>query len=37
MTGHLTRTRFNRCIVGAISMLVLTCAVIFGIARWLVA
>ena len=36
MTGHLTRSRFNRCIVGATSMLVLSGAVIFGVARWLV-
>jgi hypothetical protein len=37
MTGHLTRSRFNRCIVGALSMLVVTSAVIFGVARWLAA
>jgi hypothetical protein len=37
MTGHLTRGRFNRCIAAAISLLILTCAVIFGVARWLVA
>jgi hypothetical protein len=35
MTGHLTRSRFNRCIAGIISMMVLTCVVIFGLARWL--
>jgi hypothetical protein len=37
MTGHLTRSRFNRCIFGAVSMLVLAWAVIFSVARWLVA
>src|SRR6266851_5731150 len=30
MSGHFTRNRLNRCIVGAVSLLVLTCIVIFG-------
>lgn len=33
MSGHLTRHRLQRCIVGAVSLLVLTCIAIFGVAR----
>jgi len=37
MSGHFTRDRLNRCIVGAVSLLVLTCILIFGVARHFVA
>jgi hypothetical protein len=37
MTGHLTRNRLRRCIAGAVSLLILTCIVIFGVARHFVA
>jgi hypothetical protein len=37
MSGHFTRNRLNRCIAGAVSLLVLTCIVIFGVARHFVA
>jgi hypothetical protein len=37
MTGHLTRNRLQRCIIGAVSMLVLTCIAIFGVALHFVA
>jgi hypothetical protein len=37
MSGHLTRNRLIRRIVGAVSLLVLTCIAIFGIARHFVA
>jgi hypothetical protein len=33
MSGHLTRNRLNRCIAGAVSLLILTCIAIFAIAR----
>jgi hypothetical protein len=33
MSRNLTRDRLNRCIAGTVSLLVLTCMVIFGIAR----
>jgi len=33
MNGHLTRHRLRRCIVGAVSFLILTGIAIFGVAR----
>lgn len=33
MSRSLTRRRLNRCLAGALSMLVLTCIIIVGVAR----
>jgi hypothetical protein len=37
MSGHFTRARLRRCIAGAVSLLILTCIAIFGVARHFVA
>jgi hypothetical protein len=37
MSGYLRRTRLQRCIAGAVSLLILTGIVIFGVARHFVA
>ncbi len=36
MTEQLTRNRLQRCIAGAVSLLILTCIAIFGVARYFV-
>jgi hypothetical protein len=33
VSRNLTRDRLNRCIAGTVSLLVLTCIAIFGVAR----
>jgi hypothetical protein len=37
MSGHFTRDRLRRRIVGAVSLLILTCIAIFGVAHYFVA
>jgi hypothetical protein len=37
MSAHLTRTRLQRCIAGAVSLLILAGILIFGVARHFVA
>ncbi len=37
MSAHLTRNRLRRRIVGAVSLLILTCIAIFGLAHYFVA
>jgi hypothetical protein len=37
MSGHFTRDRLLRRIVGAVSLLILTCIAIFGVAHYFVA
>jgi hypothetical protein len=37
MSGHLTRNRLRHRIAGAVSLLILTCIAIFGVAHYFVA